>query len=137
MQALLRIDLQPRLRRLVALGYIAADREKCRNVNDNLICVDSVCTTGKTRKALLEDAEDNGVGRSAADRAGQEQLRHAPRSGRPLGAPSLCIAPKLNCHSNLAGRGVAKPARLPSASGQRSDLGRYSKARGRLMRMRR
>ena len=31
MQALRRIDLQPRLQCLVALGYIAADRETCRS----------------------------------------------------------------------------------------------------------
>jgi len=30
-QALRRIDLQPRLQCLVALGYIAADRETCRS----------------------------------------------------------------------------------------------------------
>ena len=32
-QALRRIDLQPRLQRLVALGYIAAERETCRSGN--------------------------------------------------------------------------------------------------------
>ena len=50
---------------------------------------------------LREDAADNGVGRSAANGAGQEQLGHALQSRGPLEAPSLCGKTRSGEHTRL------------------------------------